>query len=90
MFLLSLYINNVLEQLNKLDKIHVQAYADDIIILNNDINMIQKAYDKAKELLSHLDLEINPSKCELISENENDSIFDKENNTEKLEIKSKR
>ena len=54
---------------------HGQAYADDIILQGNSINNIQTIYN----------LEINPEKCEQISEDINDYIIDKGNDD--LEIK---
>ena len=85
----SLYINNVLEELNKEENIHIQAYADDIIILSNNISNIQNAYDKSKELFHYIELEINPNKCELISNDQNDKIIDKDNSSNLTEINAK-
>ena len=71
----NLYINNVLKQINANNNVHGQAYADDIILQGNSINNIQTIYN----------LEINPEKCEQISEDINDYIIDKGNDG--LEIK---
>ena len=65
----NLYINNVLKQINANNNVHGQAYADDIILQGNSINNIQTIYN----------LEINPEKCEQISEDINDYIIDKGN-----------
>ena len=88
--LFSLYINNILNKLNEKNEIHLQAYADDIIIQGKDLQKIQEYYNKAKEMVKELDLEINPEKCELISDNENDIIIDHDENGEEIIIQSKR
>ena len=68
---------------------HIQAYADDIIILINNIINIQNTYDKSKELFHNIELEKNPSKWELISNDSNDKIIDKENGSNLTEINQK-
>ena len=60
--LFSLYINNILNKLNEKNEIHLQAYADDIIIQGKDLQKIQEYYSKAKEMVKELDLEINLEK----------------------------
>ena len=88
--LFSLYINNILMKLNEDTEIHTQAYADDIIIQGKDIKKIQDHYNKAKEMFREIDLEINPEKCELISDNGNDRIIDKDENENETIIQSKK
>ena len=88
--LFSLYINNILMKLNEDTEIHTQAYADDIIIQGKDIKKIQDHYNKTKEMFREIDLEINPEKCELISDNGNDRIIDKDENENETIIQSKK
>ena len=80
----NLYINDALEKINEIEGISAQAYADDLIIQSNDIKKLQEAYDKTKQLYGNLNLKINEEKCELISDNKDDKIFDKEENVEIL------
>ena len=84
----NLYINQVLDKIGKIKEIHIQAYADDIIILSNKIENIQKAYDQTKVEIEKIKLQINPDKCELISEEQNDSIKDTSENGEMKIINS--
>ena len=86
----NLYINRVLEKLSRIKEIHIQAYADDIIILGNNLEYVQKAYDEIKQEIKKLSLEINPEKCELISEEEKDVIKDKGANEETIIITAKK
>ena len=83
----NLYINNVLKELNNDINIHTQAYADDIIIQSNNLQKIQNLYNIAKTEFQKIGLEINPEKCELITDNENETILDINNNQETFEIK---
>ena len=84
----NLYINGILKQINQNNNTHGQAYADDIIIQGNDINNLQKQYDLAKLELNKIDLKINPEKCELISDNEDDYIKDIDGEGNEIKIKS--
>ena len=83
----NLYINDVLKQLNQNEVIHAQAYADDIIIQSNNIEKIQNSYDQAKKKFKEIYLEINPEKCELITENETEKIQDVNEKKEVFKIK---
>ena len=56
--LFSLYINNILNKLNEKNEIHLQAYADDIIIQGKDLQKIQEYYNKAKEMVKELDFKM--------------------------------
>ena len=78
----NLYINDALEKLNEIEGISAQAYADDLIIQSNEINKLQKAFEKTVKLYQELGLKINAKKCELISDNKEDKILDKNNNVE--------
>ena len=82
----NLYINQALINLNKINNLSAQAYADDLILQSNNINTLQKGYDKTIEFYNNLKLHINGNKSELISDNLNDKIIDKRN---KLEIIAK-
>lgn len=80
--LFNLYINNALIELNKINGLSAQAYADDLILQSKDIDILQIAYNKTKDLYKSLDLIINSNKCELITDNEEERIFDYEQETE--------
>ena len=57
-----------------------EAFIDDIIIMSNDIDQLKKAYVILKEKLKKLQMNLNPKKCEILSENQNDLIVDEEEN----------
>ena len=84
--LFNIYINNALEKINEINNLSAQAYADDLILQSNNIDILQKGYDITKYLYSNLKLQINSNKCELISDREGDYIIDKEQNV-KIESK---
>ena len=83
----NLYINDILKELNRDKDVHTQAYADDIIIQSNNLQKLQNSYDQAKTEFKKIGLEINPEKCELITDNESETIIDSNNNEEIIEIK---
>ena len=58
--------------------IKLQAYADDMVILSNDIKDLYDSYITLKKSLQNYDLIINPEKCELLSDNIGDKISDKD------------
>ena len=82
----NLYINDALEKINETEGISAQAYADDLIIQSNEINKLQNAFDKTIELYQELNLKINTEKCELISDNKEDKILDKNNKIDIIPI----
>ena len=49
---------------------------------SKDIDILQIAYNKTKDWYKSLDLIINSNKCELITDNEEERIFDYEQETE--------
>ena len=70
------YINGALNEINKIDNISAQAYADDLILQSNNIHVLQNGYNKTKELYKKLNLIINEDKSELITDIENEKIID--------------
>ena len=48
--------------------------------MSNDIDQLKKAYVILKEKLKKLQMNLNPKKCEILSENQNDLIVDEEEN----------
>ena len=61
-----------------LEKVTIEVFVDDIIIMSNDINCLQKAYDFFKQNVMNLDMKLNINKCELLSESQQDMITDKD------------
>ena len=59
-----------------------------MILQGNNIDNIQKQYELAKLELNKIELKINPEKCELISNNNEDFIKDKDEDGNELRIKS--
>ena len=84
----NLYINGVLKQINENNNTQSQAYADDMILQGNNIDDIQKQYKLAKLELNKIELKINPEKWELISNNQEDVIIDKDEEGNEIRIKS--
>ena len=50
--------------------IHCQAYADDMIVAGNDDSEIQIVFNKMDKNIREVGLEINPDKCEYLSDDE--------------------
>ena len=48
--------------------------------MSNDIDQLKKAYVILKAKLKKLQMNLNPKKCEILSENQNDLIVDEEEN----------
>ena len=48
--------------------------------MSNDIDQLKKAYVILKAKLKKLQMNLNPKKCEILSENQNDLIADEEEN----------
>lgn len=80
----NLYINDALIEINKIENLSAQAYVDDLILQSTSINILQSGYEKTGELYRQLELYINGDKCELISDNKEDKIVDKETNLDKV------
>jgi len=78
--LFNLYINEALEEINTIDNLSAQEYADDLILQSTSLETLQIGFDTVKTLYKELNLKINSNKCELISEVKEDSINDIENN----------
>ena len=58
--------------------------------MGNNLEHIQKEYEEVKQEIKKLSLEVNPEKCELISEEEKDVIKDREMNKESKMIIAKK
>jgi len=82
------HINQVLDKIWKIKEIHIEVYADNIIIISYKIENIQKACNQTKLEIEKIKLQINQDKCGLISEEQNDSIKDTSENEEKKIINS--
>ena len=72
------YLDKVIKQIAKSTEIKIQAYADDIIISAKELNKLQEIYNDIKVKLASINLVINPTKCELLTEDPEDIIEDKE------------
>ena len=77
-----IYIDDILKQIEQNQKIHIQAFIDDdIAIASNDILELQNTFNKIKSLIKQKSMEINSQKCELITNNLEDTIIDPDSNT---------
>ena len=77
-----IYINNMIKKANQLlENITIEVFVDDIIIMSNDINCLQKACDFFKQNVIKLDIKLNINKCELLLESQQDIITDKDTKT---------
>ena len=76
-----IYIDDILKQIEQNQKIHIQAFIDDIAIASNDILELQNTFNKIKSLIKQKSMEINTQKCELITNNLEDTIIDPDSNT---------
>ena len=76
-----IYIDDILKQIEQNQIIHIQAFIDDIAIASNDILELQNTFNKIKSLIKQKSMEINTQKCELITNNLEDTIIDPDSNT---------
>ena len=75
MFLFVLYIQNIIVDITKAHPtIEIQAFVDDIVLQSNEHNNIQSALNTFFKSASELNLELNPSKCEYLSNDDNEKI----------------
>ena len=51
-------------------------YVDDIIIQTTGMEELQEAFIKIMEMVKRIKLKLNTAKCELISDESNDFVFD--------------
>jgi hypothetical protein len=80
--LFNIYINDILRDLKRqFTEAHIQAFADDLIALAGEMNVLQNVYDEITQRLNELGLKVNPDKCEHISDNPEDVVKDKESGT---------
>ena len=68
--------------MNNINGLSVQCYADDFILQSDNLEILQTGHDKIIELYKELNLHINADKCELISNTNEDIIYDKSKNVE--------
>ena len=54
-------------------------YVDDIIIQTTGMEELQEAFIKIMEMVKRIKLKLNTAKCELISDESNDFVFDEKN-----------
>ena len=75
--LFNIYINNILANMKeKTNLINIQAFIDDIIISSKDINILEQALNHIHKEIQNINMELNINKCELLSNNIQDSITD--------------
>ena len=75
--LFTLYINNILTQTEtKFKDITILAFIDDIMITAKNIKILEEAMNFIHGMIEDLNMELNLNKCELLSENEEDTITD--------------
>ena len=74
-FLFNFYINNILERLSVLDegcmfglsRVNVIAYADDVVLISNNLHSLDIIYRDFEHLISHSKLKINESKSKCMN-----------------------
>ena len=71
------YINDVLNiiQDKYKNEINIQAFIDDIAIQSKEIVILQEIFNQINEEIRKLNMEINTTKCELITNDVNDKII---------------
>ena len=80
--LFNLYINDILEDPAwSSEGINLQAYADDIILQSNNVQIFTEAMNHLTSEFKQLNLDINYDKCELLSDNTEDKITTPNNTT---------
>ena len=73
--LFTLYINNILTQTEtKFKDITILAFIDDIMITSKNLKILEEAMNFIHDMIEDLNMELNLNKCELLSENEEDTI----------------
>ena len=78
MFLL--VMDDISDYMNKDKNTHTQAFVDDIAIAGTNTQDLQQAFNKIMVAIKDKNMEINTDKCELITEDLNDNIFDETTN----------
>ena len=75
--LFNIYVDDILRHMREVcPDTPCTAFADDIIIQSEQVEMMQIAFDKIQELMNQQSLTININKCDYISESES-YIYDK-------------
>ena len=54
-----MYIDEILDNINKIDNIHCQAYIDDIVLLSNDKQLLKDSFENIIQDLTKLKMELN-------------------------------
>ena len=86
MFLL--VMDDILDYMNKDKNTHTQAFVDDIAIAGSNTQDLQQAFNKIMVAIKDKNMEINTDKCELITEDLNDNIYD-ETTKKRYKLKTK-
>ena len=73
-------MDDILDYMNKDKNTHTQAFVDDIAIAGTNTQDLQQAFNKIMVAIKDKNMEINTDKCELITEDLNDNIFDETTN----------
>ena len=73
-------MDDILDYMNKDKNTHTQAFVDDIAIAGTNTQDLQQAFNKIMVAIKDKNMEISTDKCELITEDLNDNIFDETTN----------
>ena len=57
------------------DEINIQAFIDDIAVQSKDTKILQEIFTQINKEIKDLNMEINTSKCELITNDINDKYI---------------
>ena len=72
-----IYINDIIEDFKKTFNNEIcEVFVDDIIILSNNINTLNSAFNYFSKNIDKLEMKLNTNKCELLSEEDDDKIID--------------
>ena len=70
------YINDVLNSMQEKykDEINIQAFIDDIAVQSKDTKILQEIFTQINKEIKDLNMEINTSRCELITNDINEKL----------------
>ncbi len=72
-----IYVNDIINEINlKYRSVEVQAFMDDMLLQNEVIEEVQEAFGHLVIRMKEENLEVNPDKCELVTDEEKDYVLD--------------
>ena len=72
-----IYIKDILTNIQSMFKeVHIQCFVDDIYIMSNTKNNLEKAFEVVHQMIINKKMELNIDKCEYLSPEEDDTFID--------------